>query len=48
MRDIRLDPLVRHSVSLLFGVLYLRTRSIWPCFLAHVVNNLFSGWLVAG
>lgn len=35
-------------VSVLFGVVYLRTRSIWPCFIAHVVNNLVSGWLVVG
>lgn len=35
-------------VSLLFGVLYLRTRSIWPAFAAHVLNNSVSGFLVAG
>ena len=33
--------------SLLFGVLYLRTRSIWPAFAAHVANNLVSGFLAA-
>lgn len=33
--------------SLLFGWLYLRTRSIWPCFMAHVANNAVAGFLVA-
>ncbi len=32
--------------SLLFGWLYLRTRSVWPCFTAHVANNVVSGFLV--
>lgn len=32
--------------SLLFGWLYLRTRSIWPCFMAHVANNVVAGFLV--
>lgn len=35
-------------VSLLFGAIYLRTRSVWPCFVAHVLNNLISSWLVLG
>lgn len=34
-------------VSLLFGWLYLRTRSIWPCFMAHVANNVVALFLVA-
>jgi len=33
-------------VSLLFGVLFLRTRSIWPCVVAHGANNVVAGWLV--
>jgi hypothetical protein len=33
--------------SVLFGWLYLRTRSIWPCFMAHVANNVVAGFLVA-
>jgi membrane protease YdiL (CAAX protease family) len=33
--------------SLLFGWLYLRTRSIWPCFVAHVANNIVAGFWVA-
>ncbi len=32
--------------SLLFGWLYLRTRSVWPCFMAHVANNVVAGFLV--
>lgn len=32
--------------SLLFGWIYLRTRSIWPCFMAHVANNVVAGFLV--
>lgn len=33
--------------SLLFGWIYLRTRSIWPCYVAHVANNVVAGFLVA-
>ena len=32
--------------SLLFGWIYLRARSIWPCFAAHVANNVVAGFLV--
>lgn len=32
--------------SLLFGWIYLRTRSIWPCFAAHVANNIVAGLLI--
>jgi len=32
--------------SLIAGWLYLRTSSLWPPYLAHVINNLIAGMLV--
>jgi len=35
-------------ISLLLGWIYLRTKSVWPCIVAHTLNNVVAGSLVAG
>jgi membrane protease YdiL (CAAX protease family) len=42
------DTLGVFLISLLLGWIYLRTKSVWPCIVAHTLNNVVAGALAAG
>jgi len=35
------------GAGVVFGWIYVRTRSIWPCILAHFINNFYSVMQIA-